>query len=370
MIYQQTDSGVLYQGNSLDVLRSLADESIDCCVTSPPYWGLRDYGTATWEGGYDPGCDHRGEPLRTRGHINENCGTGKDVKNKGAYEVFITTCLKCGARRKDSQLGLERTPEEYVSNMVQLFRDVRRVLKQDGTLWLNLGDSYHQNKNLVGIPWRVAFALQADGWYLRQDIIWHKPNPMPESVKDRCTKSHEYIFLMSKSGKYFFDSSAMEEEANYDGRKDMVMKGSAKYANGYAPDTTTVQSIAVTGHQRWKRKYGEGQTGGDGTGFAGHSGYSNIDNPFIRNKRSVWTVPTKPFKGAHFATFPITLIEPMIRTTRPNAVILDPFFGSGTTGLCAVQNGRRYVGIDLNPEYCEIAAKRIESELAQGVIEL
>jgi len=324
MIYHETEHGTIYCGDSLDVLSGMADESVDCCITSPPYWGLRDYG-----------CDN--------------------------------------------QLGLEKTPEEYVANMVQLFREVRRVLKKDGVLWLNLGDSYagsgihqehHANqgisqsakrgctngvpvpsglkpKNLIGIPWRVALALQADGWWLRQDIIWHKPNPMPESVRDRCTKSHEYIFMMTKSARYYFDSEAIKEPANYDGRKDTVMKGSAKYQNGYFPTDVNTQPIALKGHKRWKE---------------------NADGVKVRNKRSVWTVTTKPYKEAHFATYPPDLILPCVKAARPDAVILDPFFGSGTTGLVAVQNGRRYIGIDLNPEYCAIAAKRIDSELRQANI--
>lgn len=324
MIYNKTEHGTIYCGDSLDVLSGMADESVDCCITSPPYWGLRDYG-----------CDN--------------------------------------------QLGLEKTPEEYVANMVQLFREVRRVLKKDGVLWLNLGDSYagsgihqehHANqgilqsakrgctngvpvpsglkpKDLVGIPWRVALALQADGWWLRQDIIWHKPNPMPESVRDRCTKSHEYIFMLTKSARYYFDSDAIKEPANYDGRKDTVMKGSAKYQNGYFPTNVNTQSIALKGHERWKE---------------------NADGVKVRNKRSVWTVTTKPYKEAHFATYPPDLILPCVKTTKADAVILDPFFGSGTTGLVAVQNGRRYIGIDLNPEYCAIAAKRIDSELRQANI--
>ena len=317
----ETKQGTIYCGDSLDVLSGMADESVDCCITSPPYWGLRDYGV-------------------------------------------------------EGQLGLEKTPEEYVANMVQLFREVRRVLKKDGTLWLNLGDSYAgggragkdgiqkwggiemsgerkygapqsvpiglKPKDLVGIPWRVAFALQADGWWLRQDIIWHKPNPMPESVRDRCTKSHEYIFMLTKSARYYFDSDAIKEPANYDGRKDTVMKGSAKYQNGYFPTDVNTQSIALKGHERWKE---------------------NADGIKVRNKRSVWTVTTKPYKGAHFATYPPDLILPCVKATRSDAVILDPFFGSGTTGLVALQNGRRYIGIDLNPDYCDIAAKRIETEL-------
>ena len=253
---------------------------------------------------------------------------------------------------------MEKTPEEYVANMVALFREVRRVLKADGVLWLNLGDSYAatrwsntpgtgfqgegsasnvriiketnlKSKDLVGIPWRVAFALQADGWYLRQDIIWHKPNPMPESVRDRCTKSHEYIFMLTKSAKYYFDSDAIQETARSKGRT----------------NNTTQQHYE----------------------YAMHNIFTVKDN---RNKRSVWTVATKPYKEAHFATYPPDLILPCILTSKPNAVILDPFFGSGTTGLVAVQNGRKYIGIDLNKDYCEIAVNRISKELEQTRIEL
>ena len=377
MIYHETEHGTIYCGDSLDVLSGMADESVDCCITSPPYWGLRDYGTAEWEGG-DAECEHK--VGRFEYAVNE-----KQVSNNGsAGHQAKDICPKCGAIRKDKQLGLEKTPEEYVANMVQLFREVKRVLKADGVLWLNLGDSYASNgcylhswmekhpekkhlhtnnaakykdtpafrggeykikpKDLVGIPWRVAFALQADGWWLRQDIIWHKPNPMPESVRDRCTKSHEYIFMLTKSARYYFDSDAIKERANYDGRKDTVMKGSAKYQNGYFPTDVNTQSIALKGHERWKE---------------------NADGVKVRNKRSVWTVTTKPYKEAHFATYPPDLILPCVKAAKPDAVILDPFFGSGTTGLVAVQNGRRYIGIDLNPEYCAIAAKRIDSELQQ-----
>jgi DNA modification methylase len=250
-------------GDVRQKLKELPDKSVHCCVTSPPYWGLRDYGTASWDGG-DPECDHLGKPMATKANINRNCGTGNDVKNATAREFYKDICGKCGAQRIDSQIGMEETPEQFVANMVEVFREVWRVLRDDGTLWLNLGDSYvggkgqsgsmggdyqasrnnagaslnmaHQTlggqkqtkptddrammkasglkpKDLVGIPWRVAFALQADGWYLRQDIIWHKPNPMPESVTDRCTKSHEYIFLLSKSRQYYFDNEAIKEPA-------------------------------------------------------------------------------------------------------------------------------------------------------------
>jgi len=266
----------------------------------------------------------------------------------------------------EGQLGLEETPEKYVENMVEVFQEVKRVLKDDGTVWLNLGDSYNgsggaggdynkgglkegqpkygrkftnnlKSKDLVGIPWRVAFALQADGWYLRQDIIWHKPNPMPESVTDRCTKSHEYIFLLSKSAKYFYNHISIQEKANYDGRKDTIMKGSEKYKN-------SGHILAARGHIRW---------------------HENEDGIKIRNKRSVWSINTKPYKEAHFAVFPPKLPELCIKAgSKEGDVVLDPFFGSGTTGWVAQRLGRKWIGIELNPEYIKIAEKRfIQKEL-------
>ena len=351
-------------------LAELADCSVDCVVTSPPYWGLRDYGTASWDGG-DPTCDHQGKPMATKANINRNCGTGNDVKNAEAREFYKETCGKCGARRIDSQIGLEQTPDEYVAEMVAVFREVRRVLKDDGVLWLNLGDSYFSTtkgtggmnpetspknaikgkdnfqafdpirvksgnlpikpKDLVGIPWRVAFALQADGWWLRQDIIWHKPNPMPESVTDRCTKAHEYLFLLTKSAKYRFDHRAIQEPAKWSDDK-RAGKGRLTYDG---------------------KRQGEQGTG--------QEAFVAIKD--MRNRRSVWTVATKPFKGAHFATFPPQLIEPCILAGCPEeGIVLDPFFGAGTTGLVAQRNNRRWIGCELNPEYAEIARKRIEAE--------
>jgi len=304
----------IIQGDCLDVMKDIPDKSINCCVTSPPYWGLRNY----------------------------NC---------------------------DGQLGLESTPEEYVKKMVDIFQEVKRVLRDDGSLWLNLGDSYVANKtgglsskdskmtggratqetaaqrpdkkvpglmpkNLVGIPWRVAFALQADGWYLRQDIIWAKPNPMPESVTDRCTKSHEYIFLLSKSAKYFYDHEAIKE-----------------------PQTTGQKAVyhetlenhgwnAASGNHRDKSgTYGDGET---------------------RNKRSVWTVTTKPFKKAHFATFPTKLIEPCILAGCPkDGIVLDPFSGAGTTAFVAKENNRNFVGIEINQEYIDISNVRLRNAQPQ-----
>ena len=314
-------------GDVRERLKELPDQSVNCCVTSPPYWGLRDYGN-------------------------------------------------------DGQIGLEQTPDAFVAELVAVFREVKRVMRDDGTLWINLGDSYvggkgqsgsmggdyqasrndlgaslnmaHQTlggqkqtkptddrammrsaglkaKDLVGIPWRVAFALQADGWYLRQDIIWHKPNPMPESVRDRCTKSHEYIFLLSKSPQYYFDNEAIKEPSSNLGKTEIRFGGN---------------------------KYGDS----DDPKHATKSGNEYTDTG-KRNKRDVWTVTTRPFKGAHFATFPPALIEPCILAGCPEGgTVLDPFFGAGTTGLVAQRHNRKWIGCELNPEYAAIAQTRIEAE--------
>lgn len=288
-------------GDCIESMRSMPAESIQCCVTSPPYWGLRDYGHA-------------------------------------------------------GQIGLEDTPEAYVARMVEVFREVRRVLREDGTLWLNLGDSYNGSggiggagkqhtsqgcvtrpdnragwsglkpKDLVGIPWRVAFALQADGWWLRQDIIWHKPNPMPESVTDRCTKAHEYVFLMAKSERYFYDNEPIREavKENADGRMAAPMLGSFRPSEG-----------------------------------ARRQNVKQYDTIKGANRRSVWTVTTKPYSGAHFATFPPDLILPMILAgTRQGDTVLDPFGGSGTTGQVALEQGRNAILCELNPDYAELARER------------
>jgi DNA modification methylase len=300
----------ILQGDCLASLARLPDESVHCVVTSPPYFGLRDYGV-------------------------------------------------------DGQIGLEPTPDEFVAKLVAVFREVRRVLRDDGTLWLNLGDSYASDskgtggpsakqlsnagsryqsvkcehglkaKDLCGIPWRVAFALQVDGWYLRQDIIWHKPNPMPESVRDRCTKAHEYIFLFAKSEKYYFNSEAMKEPAVSAQGKGATGRGRQDYALASGKNTTPQQD-----HSSW--------TGGDGVS---------------RNKRSVWTVTTKPFKGAHFATFPPDLIEPCVLAGAPQGgTVLDPFGGAGTTGLVAARHGRNAVLCELNPDYARLARERIAND--------
>ena len=275
----------IYNMDWIEGLRLLDDNSIDCCITSPPYWGLRDYG-------------------------------------------------------HDNQIGLEKTPEEYVKKMVLGFREVRRVLKPEGTLWLNLGDTY-KSKNLVGIPWMVAFALRNDGWYLRQDIIWHKPNPMPESVTDRCTKAHEYVFLLSKSSEYYYDNEAIKEP-NAD-----TSWATKKRINGVKEKQGPKSEYnSKTQNQAFLRGFPRSKTG--------------------KNKRSVWTVITKPFKDAHFATFPEDLIRPCVLAGCPkDGIILDTFMGAGTTALVAIKEQRNFIGIELNPEYIKIASDRIQPELAQ-----
>lgn len=305
-------------GDCRETMRRWAADGVKAqmCVTSPPYFGLRDYGHA-------------------------------------------------------GQIGLEQTPDEYVSAMVEVFRCVRDVLADDGTLWLNIGDSYARkggtdrkvstsaqvgstrntleqmsdrtckasalglkDKDLIGIPWMLAFALRSDGWYLRQDIIWHKPNPMPESVRDRCTKAHEYVFLLSKSERYFFDSEAMKEPAATEAGR------APRRANSFARKVETGRPPGTPASHREDRP--------------------DVAYEGTRNRRSVWTVATRPYKGAHFATFPPALIEPCILAgSRPGDIVLDPFMGSGTTAAVALQHGRQYLGCELNPDYRPLQTERI-----------
>ena len=370
-------------GDVREQLKQLPDQSVNCVVTSPPYWGLRDYGTASWDGG-DLNCDHQGKPMATKANINRNCGSGNDVKNAQAREFFKDICGKCGAKRIDSQIGLEQTPDAFIKELVSVFNEIKRVLRDDGTLWLNIGDSYAsfrdgkatpdttrgestgtlvekgkasnrkastfantsiKHKDLVGIPWMLAFALRADGWYLRQDIIWHKPNPMPESVRDRCTKSHEYIFLLTKSPQYYYDHQAIQEDAK--------TSPGATWKERKAAGATAGNVIVGDGVRNGTQRvvHGKGVT----------SNLTRQDGK--RNKRSVWTVTTRPFKGAHFATFPPSLIEPCILAGCPEGgTVLDPFFGAGTTGLVAQRHNRKWIGCELNPEYAAIAQARIEAE--------
>jgi len=334
-----------YQGDSLEVLKTFPDEAVNCVVTSPPYWGLRDYGV-------------------------------------------------------DGQLGLEKTPEEYVEKMVTLFREIRRVLRKDGTLWLNLGDSYNSSpagvnpggfqgkamtnnaeydkaqtrkkikgaqigcikpKDLVGIPWRVAFALQADGWYLRQDIIWHKPNPMPESVTDRCTKAHEYIFLLTRSAKYHYDHEAIKTPLKESSLQRLGQDIDNQTGGDRVPGKTNGKMKAVVGCNKHKNLEYNGQANHSFHRTRNQNGDEWESSDGKANKKSVWIVNTKPYKDAHFAVYPPDLIVPCIKAGCPkDGIVLDPFFGSGTTGAVAQRLGRKWIGIELNEDYIELASKRFK----------
>jgi len=340
----------------------LRDESVQTVVTSPPYWGLRQYaGEQSLAWGVDQGHAHEwGAEIAGKRDEYRVTYSPKQQTNGGNMDRSESRGRFCACGAWHGALGLEPTPELYVAHMVEVFREVWRVLRDDGTLWLNLGDSYangsnnkphtgilkyqdnHQNemvrnitraipdglkpKDLVGIPWRVAFALQADGWYLRQDIIWHKPNPMPESVTDRCTKAHEYIFLLTKSARYYYDHEAVNEPAEI----------------GTKPRNFGPQD--------------KGDVRGDG------NKRDSWECNGTRNRRSVWTVPTQPFAGAHFATFPEALVEPCILAgSAPKACVLDPFAGSGTTVRVANRLGRVGVGLDISREYlAEQALARVD----------
>jgi len=308
----------------------LADQSIHCCITSPPYYGLRDYGTGTWSGG-SPECDHVKSKIRTGLGLAEYSASIRGGGHKiGAVNKirYSTVCDKCGAVREDNQIGLEDGPENYIDSLLSVFSEVYRVLKNDGTLWLNMGDSYY-NKSLLGMPWRLAMAMCDMGWILRSDIIWHKPNPMPESVTDRPTKSHEYVFLMTKAMSYYYDYEAIKDPSVYpdDNRKSRSKKGQKR-----------LPSDKIAGMRPGSKTYPK------------------------RNKRSVWTVATRPCPEAHFATFPPRLVEPMILAgCPPNGTVLDPFVGSGTVLETARNLGRNAVGLDLSLEYLALSQQRLLS---------
>jgi DNA modification methylase len=359
----------IHQGDAIEIARTWPDEFVDTIVTSPPYWGLRDYGTGKWQGG-DSSCNHS----RKSSH-KENTSTLQSSSNNSNHEREGWrggVCGKCGAIKIDSQIGLENSPEEYVKKIVDLFRECRRVLKKEGTLWINLGDSYYnyrpgkgqrqskqsiagqkfsevencpkrgikqenlKEKDLCGIPWMVAFALRADGWFLRQDIIWHKPNCMPESVEDRCTKAHEYIFLLSKSPRYYYDQDAIRIP------------------------------LAASSILRLGEKNLENQTGSDRVPGKNNGNMKAVHHPLGVNKRSVWSVSPMPFKEAHFATFPEELIKPCILAgSPPHGVVFDPFMGAGTTALVASFLNRNFIGTELNPQYIKIAERRIKNEVSQ-----
>lgn len=509
------------QGDALSVLKGMPDKSVQCCVTSPPYYGLRDYGTGTWIGG-DPNCPHYRTSKYSENDITGHKAMGEQGQAVGDA-IYKSVCPLCGATRVDEQIGIEETPEEYVERLVEVFREVKRVLKDDGTLWVNIGDTYNTNsfhktktakgckpKDLIGVPWKLAEALKSpyytgvikneadrawlaammDGegsfvlssynskgriktnfyimltnssekiigkceslfpqkvrhiyekpsvtrkavyrwdveklenkelfireiypymvekrkqcivgytflqlqkgmpnkkhgytkdqqekrqelveimhklnagqdvdlpsycqepnplyeqmFYLRQDIIWDRPNPMPESVKDRCTKAHEYVFLLSKSPTYLFNHEKMLEPANYDGRNDTVMKGSIKYKDSEYLQNGKTNTMSYKGHERWD--------------FKVIDGYEEALP--VRNRRDVWHIPVSSYSGAHFATYPEELVMPCILAgTNEGDTVLDPFNGSGTTGVVALKNGRKYVGIDLNSEYIKLSEERFD----------
>jgi DNA modification methylase len=352
-------------GDCRDILPTLEAGSVQTCITSPPYWGLRDYGTAQWEGG-NTECDHIESingmsESNTLGRPDQGGMTPMNAANISKKRYFKHICGHCGARRIDAQLGLEATPEEYLANMVAVFREVWRVLRDDGTLWVNMGDSYAnggnqttgynepdwikiggacnggvrtkvgktglKNKDLCMMPARLAMALQADGWYLRSEIVWHKPNPMPESVTDRPTKAHEMIYLLTKRERYFYDAEAISEpslrEGDIPGGKHCFHEGNAGH-NGYRGDGGMKGAVPAT-----------------------------------RNKRSVWTIATQPYPEAHFATFPEEIPKLCILAgSRVGDTVIDPFAGSGTTGQVALELGSRAILIELNPAYIELAEDR------------
>ena len=333
----------ILQGDCRAALATLPAASVHCCVTSPPYFGLRDYG-------------------------------------------------------HDGQIGLERTPAEYVAALVDVFREVRRVLRDDGTLWLNLGDSYANDdkwggetggkqaylpdndrqrvgrerrstglpaKSLIGIPWRVAFALQDDGWILRSDIIWHKPNSMPESVADRPTKSHEYLFLLTKRGRYYYDAQAIAEPAQFWQGQAATFERTGPVPEHVLPNQTAAQHRPDRGGKGGRNSFrGQGAEREGATGPANRDGRELADVGYgpTRNKRSVWSVATRPYPGAHFATYPVELVQPCILAGCPaGGTVLDPFSGSGTTGVAAIGLGREYIGIELNPAYIALAGRRLST---------
>ena len=347
------------QGDVFDNIKKLEDNSIDCVVTSPPYWGLRDYGTASYEGG-DPNCQH----TITDGIVDNKNNKSIERPDRASDKK---NCVKCGAKRIDKQLGLEPTYHEHIQNILELFRAMKPKLKDTATIWLNYGDSYAATvngtkakdiknddrgfvdkpfstiqgsikpKDLVMIPNRIAIALQDDGWWIRSEIIWHKPNPMPESIKDRPTSAHEKIWLITKNKKYYYDSDAIKEPVKEISKKRVQYGLKHKHPNNIGVAIPPVNT----------EKMGERFCNSDGK----------------RNKRNVWTVTTKPCKEAHFATFPKDLIEPCIKAGCPEGgVVLDPFGGAGTTGIVAQSLNRQAILIELNPEYIEISKNRIDKE--------
>lgn len=393
----------ILEGHVLDVLAGLPAESVQTVVTSPPYYGLRDYGlpAQVWDG--EAGCAHAWGEIVTpaaNGILHYAGMSGETLSGNSATRMPRRSdeCAICGAWR--GSLGLEPTWPLFVAHLVAVFRAVRRVLRPDGTLWLNLGDSYAQcgghglqgansqrigrsnvaaqqkacsqrppdgmkAKDLMGLPWRVALALQDDGWYLRSDIIWHKPNPMPESVTDRPTRAHEYLFLLSRSPRYRYDAGAIAEAAGARFDWDGNAYGRLREADPHDGRENPRGSHGRAGKNAFR---GQGSNREPGGGQANRDGREmrDVGSGATRNRRTVWTIPTRPFAEAHFATYPEALVTPCVLAgSGVDDLVLDPFAGSGTTGLVACRLGRRFVGIELNPTYAAMARRRIGPVAAQ-----
>lgn len=390
-------------GDVREMLKQLPDDSIQVCVTSPPYYNLRDYGTGTWLGGRadcDHICDVHGHNRKTSGL---NGGRGGGAKLESTAFPYKDICGKCGAKRVDKQIGLEATPQEYVDALAGVFTEVRRVLKPEGTLWINIGDSYAsgkvgrsdhgsgdatcrlgtgknsvpsgksfgavrqrdvpnglKSKDLIGVPWMLAFALRASGWYLRQEIIWDKPNPLPESVRDRCTKAHEHIFLLSKNAQYYFDGDAIAERIADSSRERLSQdldsqKGTMRHHAGI----TGKPMKALHGRVKTRnQRYADAGLAGDPKART-KLGLKDCAIYETRNKRTVWRLTPSGIRDEHFAPFPEELPETCIKAgSKQDDLVLDPFMGSGTTGFVALRLGRRFVGVELNPKYAKLAERR------------
>jgi DNA modification methylase len=364
----------LHTGDALDVLSELPDDSVHCVVTSPPYWALRDYGTATWTGGATDCAHSAAPPAHRRGNL--------------------LSCLRCGAIRQDRQYGLEATPEDYVDTLRAVFAQLRRVLIDTGTVWLNLGDSYSATpprrahnarhasgattaglleksvghayrtravprKNLWGMPWRVVFALQDDGWILRNAIIWHKPNAMPEPVHDRLSTRYEMLFLFTAQQRYWFDLDAIREPLARPEAlgQDIVIGGSRKGHHAGIESTARRRGQSTDGKYSTTEAFTTRHPG-SALGPTGHR--HTAAHPRGRNPGDVWSIPTRPLREAHFAAFPIDIpLRAIASGCPPSGTVLDPFSGAATTALAARQLGRLYIGIDLNPQFHAIGLRRL-----------
>jgi DNA modification methylase len=347
----------LYTGDALDVLSELPEDSVHCVVTSPPYWALRDYGTATWIGGTTD-CAHSARPASVTPSAAHREGNPR-------------TCQHCGAIHQDRQYGLEATAEDYVDTLRAVFTQLRRVLIDTGTVWLNLGDSYRDappkrrtrilpRKNLRGMPWRVAFALQADGWILRNAIVWHKPNAMPESVRDRLSTRYEMLFLFAAQQRYWFDLDAIREPPPTRPdtlRKGIVIKGLDK--SGRAGVNSTVQRRRHSAYRKYSTT--EPFAGAPpGSAMTPTGRRHTATHPRGSNPGDVWSIPTRPLREAHFAAFPIDIpLRAIAAGCPPGGTVLDPFSGAATTALAARHLDRSYIGIDLNPEFHAIGLRRL-----------